>query len=60
MLEYRKKIRALTVRTLDGSINTVAVDDSNTVADLTKTVCDRIGKLHIGNACISSVSAVYQ
>ena len=42
-MEYRKKIRALRVRTLDGSIKTVLVDDSNTVAELTKTVCARIG-----------------
>ena len=59
MLEYREKIRALRVRTLDFSIKTVPVDDSNTVAELTKTVCTRIGKLHIGTVCISSVSVVY-
>ena len=54
------KIRALRVRTLDGSIKTVLVDDSNTVAELTKTVCARIGKLHIGTVCIGSVSVVYR
>ena len=32
------------MRTLDGSIKTVLVDDSNTVAELTKTVCSRIGQ----------------
>ena len=52
MLEYRKKIRPLRVRTLDGSIKTVLVDDSNTVAELTKTVCSRIGK---SSACVICV-----
>jgi talin len=42
-LEYRKKTRPLRIKTLDGSIKTILVDDSATVADITKTVCDRIG-----------------
>ena len=45
MLEYRKKQRPLRVRTLDGSIKTLLVDDSQTVAELTRVVCVRIGKL---------------
>ena len=31
------------MRTLDGTIKTLLVDDSQTVAELTKTVCARIG-----------------
>ncbi len=43
MLQYRKKIRPLRVRTLDSSIKTLFVDDSQTVAELTRTVCAHIG-----------------
>ncbi len=43
MLQYRKKLRPLRVRTLDSSIKTLLVDDSQTVAELTRTVCARIG-----------------
>uniref|UniRef100_A0A1X7VGP0 FERM domain-containing protein n=1 Tax=Amphimedon queenslandica TaxID=400682 RepID=A0A1X7VGP0_AMPQE len=43
ILEYRKKTRPLRIKTLDGSIKTILVDDSATVAEITKTVCDRIG-----------------
>lgn len=45
MLEYRKKQRPLRVRTLDGSVKTLLVDDSQTVAELTRAVCVRIGGL---------------
>jgi len=44
MLQYRKKLRPLRVRTLDSSIKTLLVDDSQTVAELTRTVCARIGE----------------
>lgn len=44
MLQYRKKLRPLRVRTLDGSVKTLLVDDSQTVAELIKTVCAKIGK----------------
>ena len=44
MLQYRKKLRPLRVRTLDGSVKTLLVDDSQTVAELIKAVCARIGK----------------
>ena len=43
MLQYRKKLRPLRVRTLDGSVKTLLVDDSQTVAELIKAVCARIG-----------------
>ena len=45
MLQYRKKLRPLRVRTLDGSVKTLLVDDSQTVAELIKAVCARIGKI---------------
>ena len=32
------------MRTLDGSIKTLLVDDSQTVAELTRVVCARIGE----------------
>ena len=44
MLQYRKKLRPLRVRTLDGSVKTLLVDDSQTVAELIKAVCARIGE----------------
>ena len=42
-MEYRKKQRKLKVRMLDGSVKTVAVDDSHTVAQLMITICSKIG-----------------
>ncbi len=44
ILEYRKKQRPLRVRTLDMSVKTLLVDDSQTVAELIKAVCARIGQ----------------
>jgi talin len=43
VLEYRIKQRPLRVKTLDGSIKTVLVDDSQNVSELIKTVCAKIG-----------------
>lgn len=43
LLQYRKKLRQLSVRTLDNSITTLQVDDTQTVAQLTHTVCEYIG-----------------
>ena len=51
MLQYRKKLRPLRVRTLDSSIKTLLVDDSQTVAELTRTVCARIGGCKCGEGC---------
>ena len=45
MLVYKEKTRPLRVRTLDGSVKTLLIDDSQTVAELTKVVCARIGEL---------------
>ena len=44
ILEYRKKQRPLRVRTLDGTVKTILVDDSQNVFDLTKAICARIGE----------------
>ena len=44
MLWYKKKIQPLQVRTLDDSVKTLLVDGSQTVAELTKVVCSRIGR----------------
>lgn len=44
MLEYRNRVRPLSVRTMDDSIHTLPVDDSLTVAEMTKMVADSIGK----------------
>lgn len=52
VLEYRKKIRPLRIKTLDGSIKTILVDDSATVAEITKTVCDRIGIINPEEFCL--------
>ncbi|XP_066270426.1 talin-1-like isoform X8 [Branchiostoma lanceolatum] len=43
LLEYKKKHRPLKVRMLDGTVKTVMVDDSHTVAQLLVTICTRIG-----------------
>ena len=51
MLQYRKKLRPLRVKTLDGSVKTLLVDDSQTVAELIKAVCARIGKTDSFKQC---------
>eukprot|EP00731_Ephydatia_muelleri_P033356 Em0028g31a len=43
MLEYRNKVRHLDVRTMDGHLHTLSVDDSLTVAELTKLFAESIG-----------------
>ncbi|VDP00643.1 unnamed protein product, partial [Soboliphyme baturini] len=43
LLEYRKKIRTLKVRMLDGSTKTMLVDDSQPIGQLMIAVCSRIG-----------------
>ena len=42
-LVYKTKNCPLRVKTLDGSIKTLLIDESQTVAELTKAVCQRIG-----------------
>ncbi|XP_067653820.1 talin-1-like isoform X2 [Haliotis asinina] len=43
LLEYKKKQRILKVRTLDGALKTLQVDDSHTVGQLMITICTRMG-----------------
>ncbi|XP_064644928.1 talin-1-like isoform X16 [Lineus longissimus] len=43
LLEYKSKFRRLRVRMLDGSVKTLQVDDSHTIAQLMVTACSKIG-----------------
>lgn len=43
LLEYRKKLRTLRVRMLDGTLKTLLVDDSQAVANLMVVICTKIG-----------------
>ncbi|XP_058805664.1 talin-2 isoform X2 [Phymastichus coffea] len=43
LLEFRKKLRTLRVRMLDGTLKTILVDDSQSVANLMVVICTRIG-----------------
>ncbi|KAI8851508.1 hypothetical protein BC829DRAFT_488095 [Chytridium lagenaria] len=42
-LEFKKKHRALKVKTLDDSVKQILVDESQPVSVIVKVVCDRIG-----------------
>ena len=42
-LEYRRKLRTLRVRMLDGTLKTLLVDDSQPVANLMVVICTKIG-----------------
>ena len=42
-LEYRCRMRLIRVRTLEGFVKVMSVDDSHTVLEVTKIVCGRIG-----------------
>jgi len=42
-LEYRKKMRLLKVRMLDGTVKSVMVDDSQLVSNLMVLICAKIG-----------------
>ena len=44
MLLYTSKYRPLRIKTLDGSVKTLLVDESQTIAEITKVVCDKIGQ----------------
>jgi len=56
LLEYKKKHRVLRVRMLDGSVKTLMVDDSHTVAQLMITVCSKIGLY----TCLSQLAVPVQ
>ncbi|CAH0550425.1 unnamed protein product [Brassicogethes aeneus] len=43
ILEYRKKLRTLRVKMLDGSLKTIMVDDSQVVANMMVGICTKIG-----------------
>ncbi|XP_049847483.1 talin-1 isoform X1 [Schistocerca gregaria] len=43
LLEYRKKLRTLRVRMLDGTVKTLLVDDSQPVVNLMVVICTKIG-----------------
>ncbi|CAD7082909.1 unnamed protein product [Hermetia illucens] len=43
VVEYRRKIRTLRVRMLDGAVKTILVDDSQPVSQLMVTICTKIG-----------------
>ena len=42
-MEYRKKMRLLKVRMLDGTVKSLMVDDSQVVANLMVLICTKIG-----------------
>lgn len=55
LLEYRRKLRHLRVRMLDGSVKTLLLDDSQPVACLMVVICTKIGKnfiYFIGNTIL--------
>lgn len=43
LLEFRKKHRVLKVRTLDGSVKAILIDESQPVSLIVSAVCQRIG-----------------
>ncbi|XP_021951847.1 talin-1 isoform X2 [Folsomia candida] len=43
MIEYRRKMRPLKVRTLDGTNKTMMIDDSQNVANLMVVICTKMG-----------------
>lgn len=47
VLEYRRKLRTLRVRMLDGALKTILVDDSQPVLQLMVVICTKIGKIFI-------------
>ncbi|XP_050295854.1 talin-1 isoform X2 [Anthonomus grandis grandis] len=42
-IEYRKKLRTLRVKMLDGTVKTMLVDDSQIVANLMVVICTKLG-----------------
>ena len=44
LLEYRKSISPLRVKTMDGSVRTLLVDHSQNAGELVKVACAKIGK----------------
>ena len=50
LLEYRSRVRPLQVRTMDGTVHSLSVDDSLCVGDLTKLFAESIGTC---GACVA-------
>ena len=47
VLHYRSKLRMLRVRTLDGSMRTLLIDENQTATEIIKIVCAKIGILYL-------------
>uniref|UniRef100_A0AC35TN27 FERM domain-containing protein n=1 Tax=Rhabditophanes sp. KR3021 TaxID=114890 RepID=A0AC35TN27_9BILA len=43
VLEYKNKMRQIKIRTLDGTVKTAIVDESQTIAELMMPICNKIG-----------------
>ncbi|XP_072378613.1 talin-1 isoform X3 [Diabrotica undecimpunctata] len=43
LIEYRKKLRPLRVKMLDGAVKTMMVDDSQIIANLMVVICTKLG-----------------
>lgn len=43
LLEYRKKVRSLKVSTLDGTLKTLMIDDTQPVANIMAIICAKLG-----------------
>jgi hypothetical protein len=55
VLEYRRKLRTLRVRMLDGAVKTILVDDSLPVSQLMVVVCTKIGKF-VRNSMLNNLA----
>ena len=49
ILHYKNKLRLLRVKTLDDSIKTLQIDESQTVTEVVKAVCAKIGMLTVSS-----------
>jgi hypothetical protein len=59
LLEYRKKLRTLRVRMLDGTLKTLLVDDSQPVANLMVVICTKIGGYHSAFSCVVEFRIIF-
>lgn len=44
VLEYKRKMRTLRIRMLDGTVKTVFIDESQPVSNLMVVICTKIGQ----------------
>jgi talin len=51
-IEYRRKMRILKVRTLDGAHKTMQVDDSQNVTNLMVVICTKMGEYFCSDKCM--------